>query len=149
MLLRLQRYNLNVTYLSGSQMYIADMLSRAYVQVGRTQCKRTPEYQIFHLKQEQPLFEEIASINQVDYMHLSEGTHQQIKQCTLADATLQTLMNTVTTGWPVSKNRCSTLHSRILELQGRVNSTRRSIAQRNQGHCSHFNETSNDCQSRF
>lgn len=81
MLLRLQRYNLNVTYLPGSQMYIADMLSRAYLQVDRTQCKRTPEYQIFQLKQEQQLFEEIASINQVDYMRLSEGTHQQIKQC--------------------------------------------------------------------
>ena len=36
-------------------------------------------------------------------MRLSEGTHQQIKQCTLADPTLQTLMNTVTTGRPVSK----------------------------------------------
>ena len=30
-------------------------------------------------------------------------THQQIKQCTLADPTLQTLINTVTTGLPVSK----------------------------------------------
>ena len=97
MLLRLQRYNVNVTYLPGSQMYIADMLSRAYVQVGRTQCKRTPEYQIFHLKQEQPLFEEIVSINQVDYMHLSEGTHQQIKQCTLADATLSLMAGSTST----------------------------------------------------
>ena len=103
MLLRLQRYNLNVTYLPGSQMYIADMLSRAYLQVDCIQCKGTPEYQISQLKQEQQLFEEIASINQVDYMRLSEGTHQQTKQCTLADPTLQTLMNTVTTGWPVSK----------------------------------------------
>ena len=84
-------------------MYIADMLNRAYLQVDHTQCKRTPEYQIFHLKQEQQLFEEIARINQLDYMRSSEGTHQQIKQRTLADATLQTLMNTVTTGWPVSK----------------------------------------------
>ena len=32
-LLRLQRYNLNVTYLPGSQMYVADMLSRAYAQI--------------------------------------------------------------------------------------------------------------------
>ena len=103
MLLRLQKHNLNVTHLPGSQMYVADMLSRAYLQVDHTQCKRTLEYQIFHLKQEQQLFEEIARINQVHYMRLSEGTHQQIKQRTLADPTLQTLMNTVTTGWPVSK----------------------------------------------
>ena len=43
-----------------------------------------------------------------------------------------------------SLKRCSTLHSRILELQRIVNSGRRSIVQRNQGHCSHFKETSND-----
>ena len=116
-------------------MYIADMLSRAYLQVDRTQCQRTPEYQIFQLKQEQQLFEEIANINQVDYMRLSEGTHQQIKQCTLADPTLQILMNTVTTGWPVSKED--------------VPPCIRSIVQRNEGHCSHFHETSDDCQSPF
>ena len=42
------------------------------------------------------------------------------------------------------KRRCSNLHSRILELQRIVNSGRRSIVQRNEGHCSHSNETSND-----
>ena len=84
-------------------MYIADVLSRAYLQADRAQFKKTPEYQIFQLKQGQQLFKEIPSINQVDYMRLSERTNQQIKQCTLADPTLQNLMNTVTTGWPVSK----------------------------------------------
>ena len=103
MLLRLQKYNLHVKYLPGSQMYIADMLSRAYLQVDHTQHENIPEYQIFQLKQEQQLFQEIADINQVDYMRLSEGTHQQIKKCTLADATLQSLMNTIMTGWPMSR----------------------------------------------
>ena len=41
-------------------------------------------------------------------MRVSEGTHQQIKQCTLADPTLQTLMNTFMTGCPVSKEDVST-----------------------------------------
>ena len=36
-------------------------------------------------------------------MRLSEGTHQQIKQCTIADATLQSLMNMIITGWPLTK----------------------------------------------
>ena len=53
MLLRLQKYNLHVKYLPGSQMYIADMLSRAYLQVDHTQHENIPEYQIFQLKQEQ------------------------------------------------------------------------------------------------
>ena len=103
MLLRLQKYNVHVKYLPGSQMYIADMLSRAYLQVDHTQHENIPEYQIFQLRQEQQLFQEIADINQVDYMRLSEGTHQQIKKCTLADATLQSLMNTIMTGWLISR----------------------------------------------
>lgn len=45
MLLWLQKYNLHVKYLSGSQMYIADMLSRAYLQVDHSQHRSIPEYQ--------------------------------------------------------------------------------------------------------
>ena len=84
-------------------MYIADMLSRAYLSADNSQHESIPEYQIFQLSQEQLLFQEIADINQLDYMRLSEGTHQQIKQCTTADATLQSLKNTITTGWPLTK----------------------------------------------
>ena len=69
-------------------MYIADMLSRTYLQADHSQHESVPEYQIFQLSQEQLLFQEIADINQHDYTRLSEGTHQQIKQCTIADATL-------------------------------------------------------------
>ena len=103
MLLRLQKFNLHVRYLPGSQMYIADMLSRAYLRVDHSKDENIPEYQIFQLSQEQQLFQEIADINQVDYMRLSEGTHQQIKQCTVADAALQSLMNTIMKGWPQTK----------------------------------------------
>ena len=103
MLLRLQKFNLHVKYLPGSQMYIADMLSRAYLRVDHSKDENVPEYQIFQLSQEQQLFQEIADINQVDYMCLSEGTHQQIKRCTVADAALQSLMNTIMTGWPQTK----------------------------------------------
>ncbi|XP_022785990.1 uncharacterized protein K02A2.6-like [Stylophora pistillata] len=103
MLLRLQKYNLHVKYLPGSQMYIADMLSRAYLPADHSQHENIPEYQIFQLSQEQLSFQEIANINQVDYMRLSEGTHQQIKQCTITDATLQSLMNMIMTGLPLAK----------------------------------------------
>lgn len=84
-------------------MFIADILSRAYLQADHSQHENIPEYQIFQLSQEQLLFQEIANINQVDYMRLSEGTHQQIKQCTITDATLQSLMNMIMTGWPLTK----------------------------------------------
>ena len=49
-------------------MYIADMLSRAYLQADHNQHERIPEYQIFQLSQEQWLFQEIADINQLDYI---------------------------------------------------------------------------------
>ena len=84
-------------------MYIADMLSRAYLQADHSQHKSIPEYQNFQLSQEQLLFQEIADINQFDYLRLSEGTHQQIKQCTIAHATLQSLTTMIMTGWPLSK----------------------------------------------
>lgn len=85
-------------------MYIADMLSGAYLQADHSQQGNIPEYQIFQLSQEQLLFQEIADINQADYIRLSEGTNQQIKQCTIADAALQkSLMNMIMTGWPLSK----------------------------------------------
>ena len=103
MLLRLQKYNLHVKYLPGSQMYIADMLSRAYLKTDNSQHESILEYQIFQLSQEQLLFQEIADINQLDYMRLSEGTHQQIKQCTIADPALQSLKNVIMTGWPLTK----------------------------------------------
>ena len=104
MLLRLQKYNLHVKYLPGSRMYTADMLSRAFLRVDHSKHENVPEYQIFQLSQDRHLFQEIADINQVDYIRLSEGTHQQIKQCTVAVAALQSLMNTIMTGWPQTKD---------------------------------------------
>ena len=85
-------------------MYIADMLSRTYLQDDHSQHGNIPEYQIFQLIQEQLLIPEIADINQADYMRLSEGTHQQIKQCTIADAALQSVMNMIMIGWPLTKD---------------------------------------------
>ncbi|PFX33792.1 Retrovirus-related Pol polyprotein from transposon 17.6 [Stylophora pistillata] len=85
------------------KMYIVDMLSRAYLQADPSQHENIPGYQIFQLSQEQLLFQEIANINQVHYMRLSEGTHPQIKLCTITDATLQSLMNMIMTGWPLTK----------------------------------------------
>ena len=95
--------HLHVKYLPGSQMYIADMLSRAYLKADNSQHESIPGYQIFQLSQEQLLFQQIADINQLDHMRSSEGTHQQIKQFTTADATLQSLKNMIMTGWPLAK----------------------------------------------
>ena len=98
MMLRLQKYNLQVEFLPGVEMYIADMLSRAYVKCSEVHPDNVEAYQIFQL------FEEISTINQLQYVNMSDGTSQQVKACTSSDATLQCLMNTVMTGWPDTRD---------------------------------------------
>jgi len=94
MMLKLQKYELNVTYKPGSQMYIADMLSRAYLTVNHSGYQRQQEH-VFSL--------EIESVNALDYIGMSDSTSQLIRTHTCADQTLQTLMQTVIGGWPDSK----------------------------------------------
>ena len=102
MLLRLQKYHLNVQYLPGSKMYIADMLSRAYLK--RSTPSTVSDYQVFHLKHEEQLYKDIEAINQAEYLRISDTTHQLVKKTTQTDPTLQALVTTVLTGWPESRD---------------------------------------------
>ena len=79
-------------------MYIADMLSRAYLH--QKAMKEVPQYYVFQLEDERKLSEDISTIEQSAYMHLSEGTHDQVKSATQGDPVLLTLANTVLLGWP-------------------------------------------------
>ena len=87
MLLRLQKYPLSVSYLPGKQIYIADMLSRAYL----------PD------TNQTDVFRELETINQAQHIRMMETTFQQLKQASHEDQTLQTLMDTVLKGWPENK----------------------------------------------
>ena len=89
MLLRLQKYNLHVTYLPGKHIYIADMLSQAYL----------PHTQSNHTD----VFKELETINQAQHISMTDTTFQQLKTATGEDRTLQTLMGTVLKGWPETK----------------------------------------------
>jgi len=74
MLLRLQKYRLQVKFCPGNKMYIADMLSRAYLT--DTGKQRPAEYH--QMQQEEQLFKEIESINQIDYIRISDAMHQEV-----------------------------------------------------------------------
>lgn len=91
MLLRLQKYILNVTYCPGKQIYIADMLSRAYLP------EEFLEEGHFSVSQ---LQSEIESIHHAEHVRMKVSSHQQIKKASQTDQTLQVLMNTVLKGWP-------------------------------------------------
>ena len=105
MLLRLQKYSLDIHYLPGPQMYISDMLSRAYQKVEGISKDSVSDYQIFQMTEHEKLYEEIAQINQMEYMRLSGTTYLQIKTCTSSDLVLQTLMSTVMSGWPDDRDQ--------------------------------------------
>ena len=102
MLLRLQKYNLLVKFCPGSKMYIADMLSRAYLADAGKQ--KLTQYDIFQLQQEDQVFKDIEGINQIAHVRISDTTQQEVRKHTHADDTLQTLLTTILTGWPAKKD---------------------------------------------
>ena len=71
MIIRLQKYDLAVRYGKGSKMFLADILSRAFVPVS---------------KQDENEFE---TINMMKYLPMSEERLQLIQQDTEADEYLQ------------------------------------------------------------
>ncbi len=83
MLLRLLRYNLNIRYLKGSKMYIADTLSRAYIQ-GDTPTE-LGEMRVHSLVADFPASPERLNC---------------IRDATEADPSLMTLKKFIYEGWP-------------------------------------------------
>ena len=81
MLLRLQKYSPSprLTYLKGSEMYITDMLSQAYCQTTIEAISYVNVYKIVSPGCQDRLYEEESSvINQMEYIHMSEATSQQV-----------------------------------------------------------------------
>ena len=70
-LLHLQKHHLNITYLSGKQIYIVDMLSRAYLP--HTHSNQTD------------VFRELKTINQAQDVRVSETTFWQLRTATSKD----------------------------------------------------------------
>lgn len=88
MLLRLQRYDIEVKYIPGKSMLLADTLSRAYL----------PEH-----ASEGSVEMEIESINMVQHIHIAEQRLQAIREETSKDRKLQSLIKLLQEGWPMNK----------------------------------------------
>lgn len=102
MLLRLQKYNLNVTYQKGTEMYIADTLSRAAL-TQKAQGNVTPAEQVFQIEQQTPFEQFLESINHAEFLRVTDDRLRQIQQQTVEDTALQVLKTTILTGWPETK----------------------------------------------
>ncbi|RXN08108.1 Transposon Ty3-G Gag-Pol poly [Labeo rohita] len=100
MLLRLQRYDINVVYVPGRLMHLADTLSRAYL----------PE-----CAAEGSVETEIETINMLQYLPISEGILQKIQRETAKDETFQMLQQVIAQGWPEEKTQ---LKEELVESHG-------------------------------
>ena len=95
LLLRMQHYDVEICYKPGSQMYLADTLSPAY------------------LKNEarSPVEQEVETIHMIDFLPISEPQLREIQETTQCDPTLQALKKVILDGWPDLKdNLPSELH---------------------------------------
>ena len=97
MILRLQKYNINVVYKPGSQMYVADHLSRAYL---ADQGEPSDEFQVFVLKLEE--------INLLNNVKITSERLAQLQKATEQDPIMQSLKNTILIGWPDTREEVPT-----------------------------------------
>ena len=88
MLLRLQKYNLQVVYKKGKEMFLADTLSRAYL----------PEVNVCDHDHD------LEAIDHKDNLAVSAERCQQISHASADDPVLQQLRATIRRGWPETKS---------------------------------------------
>ena len=102
MLLRLQKYDLEVVYKRGREMYMTDTLSRAFLENKTTQKHNVQDVMnISRSRTEQ----ETEEIDMVSYLPLRDSTIQDIQKHTETDPDLQALAMIIKDGWPESKDK--------------------------------------------
>ena len=89
MMLRLQRYDLQVEYEPGKNLLIADTLSRAPEESTETAANTKDDFEVLT----------------IENMPVSEEKLEQCKDATRKDLTLQKLKTTVISGWPERKSQ--------------------------------------------
>ena len=106
MLLRLQKFDLQVSYKKGTEMHLADTLSRAY-RVRRNTTQVEAEDVLYFENMRGNTERELESINMIQYLPVSEATQTAIREATEADTTLRQLKTIIRQEWPGSKEEVS------------------------------------------
>jgi len=102
MLLRLQKYDLEVVYKRGVEMYMADTLSRAYLKNKTTQKHEVQDVMNINRSRTE---QEAEENDMVSYLPLRDTTIQEIQKHTETDPYLQALATIIKDGWPESKDK--------------------------------------------
>ena len=92
MTMHIQKYDVDVVYLPGKDLVLADTLSRAYL----------PECSAYGSVEA-----EIETVNMLHHVPISTDSLSSIRSATKEDSTLQTLIETILQGWPNDKTKTS------------------------------------------
>ena len=99
MLLSVQKFNLNVKYKRGAELFIADTLSRAYL------TDSVPEkFSEVLCVREQKLIEEFACASTTAEIENPKTRTEQIRVATAKDSTLLLVMDYIQKGWPTDQS---------------------------------------------
>ena len=104
MLLRLQKFDLVVTYKRGSQMYLADTLSRAFLP-SKGSASGQDEVVLSVQDNRGETAKDAESINMLQHLLVSDDTLKIIQHETKQDATMQELEAIIKNGWPDNQNK--------------------------------------------
>ena len=99
MIIRLQKYDLEVRYEKGSKMFLADTLSRTFLPAS---------------KQDKNEFE---TINMMKYLSVSEERLLLIQQDTKVDESLQVLKTVIQKGWPEHRSNVPSIISPYFNMR--------------------------------
>ena len=102
MMIRLQKYNLEIRYERGNRMYLADTLSRAYLP-SRVQGES-----------------EFETINVANYLPIPQARLLQIQRETEKDESLRTLKAIIQQGWPDDKNALPSVVSPYFNMRDNI-----------------------------
>ena len=105
MMLRLQKYHLEVSYQKGSRMFISDHLSRYPSPAVPKEMKKSDDYDIFTVSDENQLMKDIEEIDPSVYHNVTDKTLKKVAEATAEDENLLTLASLITYGWPCDKTQ--------------------------------------------
>ena len=98
MRLRLQNYDIQVEYGKGTTMFLADTLSRAYVE-GEQVARKMPNCDVCLIKERLFAFE-LEQVKHADELGVSSTRLKRLPEETAKDEELQILSNIIREGWP-------------------------------------------------
>ena len=107
LLLRLQKYEVNITYVPGKYMYVADTLSRAFLDEQHTDTDLNDDMEVM-----------VHSL--ITNLPMTQEKMAHMKSATAQDEDLQMLSKVVKSGWPFHRSQLPASVTHYWNLRGEI-----------------------------